>query len=308
MESGTFQVECPICGQQAASAWIRQEPWGVVRCLRCGLGITWPRPDPAILGGIYSSRDYYVSRHMDDGVQSEAAYRAQQLLEGRRGRLRRVLDFGAGEGHLVAAFRALGVEADGVESSEAGRREARRRYGIDTWAELPADPARDRDLIILCHSLEHVLDPLGVLRTLRGHLAADGELLIEVPNIASFEMLRPARRRVILDLPAHLFHFTPKTLESLLAAAGFVVTQIRLTNPAWLEWLFALRASVRRVASGRGTKADEDRGGNVEMVDQHLRGVRRHWRAVLLPWIRCASPGWAFQVMASPRRSITHSE
>src|SRR5438309_1831145 len=82
-----------------------------------------------------------------------------------------------------------------------GRWEARRRYGIALWESLPATSPRDRDVIVLLHSLEHMQQPALVLRSLLGWLAPGGALFIEVPNAQSFEMLRAKRRKMILDLP-----------------------------------------------------------------------------------------------------------
>lgn len=289
------RVDCPVCGSQPARPWTRQGEWKVVACGRCGLRMTWPRPSRDFLEQAYASREYYAARGMDDGVFTHASARAGDLAEIVGRPVRRVLDFGAGEGHLVAAFRSLGLAADGVEPSIAGRDDARSRYGIELGQALP--PATDDryDLIVLQHVLEHVGDPVTVLRELAERLDPVGSMFIEVPNASSFEMLRPARRRGILDLPLHLYHFTPHTLSAVLAAAGLEAVRVSLTNPDWLEWLFAFRA-VRRPAGEEIEKSLQHGVHPRSTADRP--SLRRAWRERVLPAVRRWSPGWRFWVLA----------
>jgi SAM-dependent methyltransferase len=203
------------------------------------------------------------------------------------------LDFGAGVGHLVAALRSLGVDAVGVEPSIAGRERARRRYGVDLSETLPeAGSSPAPDLVVLLHSLEHVPDPVAVLRSLAARLAPRGAMFIEVPNAASSEMWFAERRRQILDLPVHLYHFTPASLSRIVETAGLRVTDVRLTNPDWLERMLARRANGgRRVESAVGT------AGEVGTSN----ALRRTWRSRVLPWVRSRSAGWKFQLVAQAR-------
>ena len=203
---------------------------------------------------------------MDGGALAQAQARAIGLAGGVGHPVRRVLDYGAGQRHLVCAFRSLGLVADGVEPSLAGRDQARLRYGLELGSSLRPAGGERYDLIVLQRVLEHV----AVLRDLSRRLDPLGSMLIEVPNASSFEMLRPSRRRVILDLPVHLYHFTPLTLSVVLGAAALEAVDVTLTNPDWLEWLFALRAhrAGRRTArTGRRERAAPDRA-------PHLTGPR----------------------------------
>jgi 2-polyprenyl-3-methyl-5-hydroxy-6-metoxy-1,4-benzoquinol methylase len=288
-------VDCPVCGSQPARPWTRQGEWKVVACGRCGLRMTWPRPSRDFLEQAYASRDYYAARAMDDGVFTHANARAVDLAETVGRPVRRVLDFGAGEGHLVAAFRSLGLVADGVEPSMAGRKQACSRYGIELGYVLP--PATDEryDLIVLQHALEHVTDPVTVLRELAERLDPFGSMLIDVPNASSIEMLRPSRRRSILDLPVHLYHFTPHTLSAVLAAAGLEAVRVSLTNPDWLEWLFAFRT----VRGPDGGEIEDSPQYDVRPRSTPDRpSLRLAWRERVLPAIRRWSPGWRFGVLA----------
>ncbi|MET0153176.1 MAG: class I SAM-dependent methyltransferase [Candidatus Binatia bacterium] len=257
--------------------------------------MTWPRPNRELLERAYASREYYAARGMDDGAVAQARARAVDLACGVGRPVRRVLDYGAGEGHLVRAFRSLGLVADGVEPSVAGRDQARLRYGLELGSALPPAGVELYDLMILQHVLEHVTDPVAVLRDLSRRLDPLGSMLIEVPNASSFEMLRPSRRRVILDLPVHLYHFTPRTLRAVLGAAALEAVDVTLTNPDWLEWLFALRAN-------RGSKDAEHEASGVRGARSRFAPdwspFRGAWRERVLPALRRWTPGWKFSVLA----------
>lgn len=74
-------VCCPVCGTCRSRTWTREYKWKVVRCSRCDLLITWPRPDEATLARIYGDKGYYERRSM--GSEAIAAWnqRARAILE-----------------------------------------------------------------------------------------------------------------------------------------------------------------------------------------------------------------------------------
>jgi SAM-dependent methyltransferase len=86
------------------------------------------------------------------------------------------------------------------------------------------------------HALEHVHEPLAVLREAHRLLAPGGRLVTALPNIDSlpFRWFGPAWFG--LELPRHLTHFTPETLRRMLEAAGFRVVDLRpVRHSDWLR-------------------------------------------------------------------------
>ncbi len=118
-------VSCPLCGIRTARPWAREDGWTVVRCSGCGLLITWPRPDDATLAGIYGDQRYYEDRSMGCCARAAWTQRARAILGTLGFSPRSVLDFGAGEGHLVNGLREMGLAAEGIETSPSGRAAAR---------------------------------------------------------------------------------------------------------------------------------------------------------------------------------------
>lgn len=79
--------------------------------------------------------------------------------------------------------------------------------------------------------MEHLADPLGDLKRLRGKIADDGKIIIGVPNFASWQAKFGQAGWLHLDVPRHLNHFTPHSIGKVLALAGFRVVKIRYASP-----------------------------------------------------------------------------
>ena len=270
----------------------------MVRCRGCGLLLTWPRPTTAELEALYARAAYYDEHGMGEATAAPAAWeqRAAGILARLPRPLTRALDFGAGQGHLTHALRNRGLAAEGFEPSLAGRQAAQERYRLALWDSLPevVDPAFE--LVTLIHSLEHVPHPLLALRQLHSLLAPGGIVYIEVPHPGSLAMWRAERRRELLDLPFHLYHFLPKTLAALVEQAGFQVLQLGLANPAFVERLLSRRQR-RPVSLAQVSQAGGDRRpGRLSLHSPP--GMRRLWAGAVLPGLRRLLPGDHFHLIA----------
>jgi hypothetical protein len=85
------------------------------------------------------------------------------------------------------------------------------------------DTAGPFDVITLWHSLEHVRSPREVLGALSARLARRGRVIVAVPNLDSQQARFFGAKWFHLDVPRHLFHFTPTALERLLDLHGLRV-------------------------------------------------------------------------------------
>lgn len=93
------------------------------------------------------------------------------------------------------------------------------------------------DVITMWHALEHVHEPMPVLREARQLLSPGGKLMITVPNIDSLAFRWFGRYWFGLELPRHLTHFTPASLLEMLQRCGFATEPVRhIRRPAWLRY------------------------------------------------------------------------
>lgn len=77
------------------------------------------------------------------------------------------------------------------------------------------------DVITLNHVIEHVSDPIELLRSCYRLLKLGGQLWLQTPNIDSLGSRRYGRHWRGLEPPRHLVLFDPVSLRSALHQAGF---------------------------------------------------------------------------------------
>ena len=106
------------------------------------------------------------------------------------------------------------------------------------------------DLVTAFHVLEHLPDPVGVLRRMLGWLAPGGIAVVEVPNVSGVGGRVFGRYWSGLEMPRHLVQFTPETMGALAErAGGRVVTAAHKTKPRYL--IRSLRLRARRLPGPR---------------------------------------------------------
>jgi 2-polyprenyl-3-methyl-5-hydroxy-6-metoxy-1,4-benzoquinol methylase len=263
------ETACLLCGRdegellaEAADPIPEAGPglrFAVVRCRHCGLAYTNPRPTPDTITRFYP-RDYGPHRPPPRGTTSRSPSAFWSRLFGRpcperRGALpragaRRLLDFGCGSGSYLKRMAALGWRVTGLDRAERVVGVARDE-GCDAIAGSLPHPdlaPASFDVITMWQSLEHVHNPLAILREALRVLVPGGTAVVAVPNFESFSSRLFGEHWFGLDLPRHLTHFTRDTLREMFQAAGFRVKSIRgLVHADWL------RSSARRaVAAGAG--------------------------------------------------------
>jgi SAM-dependent methyltransferase len=222
---------CPACGGTLA-AWMRapaaepavDEEYALARCEDCGTAVTL---------GDAPAADLHETGSYAGGAPRLASCAAPVLALFDRQRLRilrrgvrppaRLLDVGAGRGRFVAAARAAGYDAHGIEPAARGAL-ARAEQGIELPAhtiETAPVAAASLDAVTLWHVLEHVEDAAAALARIAGWIRPGGALLVGVPNVASLQARAGGKRWFHLDLPRHRTHFTPAGVEALLRRSGF---------------------------------------------------------------------------------------
>jgi SAM-dependent methyltransferase len=201
----------------------------LLRCRRCGSAVT----DGELPPGLYDSGAYRPGRPRGSGVLAPVlrafGRRRLALLGSVAAPGARVLDVGAGRGRFVAAARAAGYDASGIEPSARGVAAAAAIGAPVVGAGIgdASFPDGSFDAITLWHVLEHLDDPAAALERIASWLGPGGALLIGVPNLASWQARLGGARWYHLDVPRHRVHFTPAGLTALLGAHGFEVVAVR---------------------------------------------------------------------------------
>lgn len=143
----------------------------------------------------------------------------------------RLLEVGCGSGGMLERMAGLGWNVSGVDLDQDAAERARAR-GLDVRAgELVdvAHPDRSFDAIVLVHVIEHVSDPLALLRECRRIAAPGARLVVITPNVRSRGHARFGRCWRGLEPPRHLQLFSRDALATLCQRAGFGRVDVRAT-------------------------------------------------------------------------------
>lgn len=119
-----------------------------------------------------------------------------------------------------------GWEVAGVEPSAEARRRVPSALQHRVVGAIDDITGASFDVITLWHVLEHLPSPGQDIEKLKARLSPGGVLFIAVPNFDSWEAAIGRSRWFHLDVPRHLYHFTPNTVRRLLELQGFRVNRI----------------------------------------------------------------------------------
>jgi len=256
---------CPVCSKTefrnkliVEDKSVSHESFAIQQCVACSFQLTNPRPDVASIGRYYESEEYVSHNSAAVGLINQAykvarfftVRRKVALLDKTAPRTGKLLDYGCGTGHFLAAAQAGGWQVQGLEPNARARAEASRRVGRPVGNEnLVVFEPLSFDAITLWHVLEHVHTLNETLQSLVRLLKPDGVLIIAVPNVDSFDAHYYQQDWAAYDVPRHLYHFSPKTMTQLL---GKHKLQVRQTLPLPLDAYYVSLLSEKYRAAGTG--------------------------------------------------------
>lgn len=238
---------CPISGEKVFEPVIevpdRFRPgstWKIVRSNHSGLLMLNPRPSCSEIGRYYHEGNY--DPHLHEGksrsMRNMLYLALRKLLLERKASLVlygeekpvkncRILEIGCSTGDLLRHLnRNKGIPVDhlrGIETDPKIASFAEKLTGIviDRHAAGKSDTMNLFDRIVLWHALEHVHDLHSLLKNISEQLHRQGTVVMALPNPDSRDARHYREHWIAWDAPRHLWHFTPATLEALLAQHGF---------------------------------------------------------------------------------------
>jgi len=157
-----------------------------------------------------------------------------------------LLDVGCGNAQFMERMRSLGWNVCGVDPDPAAARRGRSQglqIFVGTIADVP-DTTRF-DVITLNHVIEHVPDPIALLRgCLRRLRPRTGTLVITTPNIKSLGHRWFKKYWRGLEVPRHFVLLSPASLSECVARSGLRVRTLR-TETRLARMIFSPSASAR---------------------------------------------------------------
>lgn len=200
---------------------------------------TWPRPLEN-LGKYYESEDY-ISHTDSRGSWFEKIYRLIQtynirykfskLKDPKPGQ--KILDYGCGTGDFLLYAQNKNLTVYGIEPNESALGITRKKIGKENASDKPIGDLKESfDIITLWHVLEHIPDLFSFIEELKSKLNHKGQILIAVPNYRSYDGRFYKEYWAAYDVPRHLWHFSPESLEKLFNSFGM---KIEKKYPLWFD-------------------------------------------------------------------------
>jgi 2-polyprenyl-3-methyl-5-hydroxy-6-metoxy-1,4-benzoquinol methylase len=228
--------------------------FAVVRCTRCGLMRTNPRPTARTIGAFYPEQyGPYVET-------------AREVAPGLRTLLRRVsdpldlaipavpsgrlLEIGAASGNYLLRMQRAGWAVTGIEMDAASATRAAQRTGARVLqrdlASVVFDEREPFDLICAWMVFEHLHDPVLGFRRCLEWLKPGGWLAFSVPDCGNWQFRTFKTNWMALEVPRHLYHFSAPVLQEVVQSCGYQSVAIQWQRTLFdvsMSLAFALEAS-----------------------------------------------------------------
>lgn len=220
---------CPVCGHEGAREWLqapdrfhgRQKKYTLARCPACSLVWLSHPPKPTEMHLHYT--DAYHKLISAAGENSPGRWRDRMQTLGQCKQSGALLDLGCSSGGFLGCLQGDSWKLYGIEMSADCARRAEARTGAHVFVgDIPDAPfpPESFDVITCFDVLEHLYEPRQVMAKVREWLKPDGVFYVQVPNVDSAEARVFRSYWCGLELPRHLFHYSPASLSHLAKSVG----------------------------------------------------------------------------------------
>ena len=250
-------VNCPICGANDFSfvgkrgGEFHRDKKGVaanvVKCKKCTVFYSNPTLLPATNPYEVAGEDYFVGDAHDPKRKISEGTAFAEKIEGILGRKGVLLEAACGKGEFLVGAIDRGWKARGVEMTEYFANIASGN-GVDVEVASVEeskylDEPESCDAIFMLAMLEHLYDPIGMIRKARRVLVPGGVAVINVPNEVTSLVNQVGNRYVKLMYgsawtmslsptfsPFHVVGFSPKSLRYALESNGFEIISLETAS------------------------------------------------------------------------------
>lgn len=241
---GSLMRGCPACACSHTHTLLQapdrfhgaKDLYRLVRCGACSLVWVEDPPSPETMGRHYGA-DY--DRAISGGGEDLNHWRGRRdtLLRYHSGGA--VLDLGCSSGGFLSSLEGPRWERYGIEMSETMAKRAELRCGARVFVGDILDApfsAGSFDAITCFHVFEHLYQPKQVLARVSDWLKPGGVFYTMMPNINSAGARIFGSYWYALELPRHLYHFSPASLKSLAGSVGLEVLSLTTHREVFIEF------------------------------------------------------------------------
>jgi SAM-dependent methyltransferase len=243
-------THCPCCASasvytalSAKDYTVSGEIFEIWHCEDCTARFTQNIPVASSIGPYYQSVNYVSHSDTEKGLINRLYHTIRNYTLGSKRKLitaatqkhtGNLLDVGAGTGAFSNTMQLAGWKVTALEPDDIARENALNKYGLTLQSaeNLFTLESSQFDAITMWHVLEHVHELHKYLEQFYKLLKPAGRLVIAVPNYTSYDAKTYGDYWAAYDVPRHLYHFSPTSMERLGNSKGFTLAD---TKPMWFD-------------------------------------------------------------------------
>ena len=241
---------CPVCRSgdlqfvfEVTDYTVSGNSFDIVHCNACTARFTQDVPSIEEIGDYYKSDDYISHTNTSKGLINQLYQRVRVRTMKQKASIVKkytglstgnLLDIGSGVGTFLNTMQDKGWRVSGLEPDADAREVALQEYGIHANPShllFSLDP-KSFNAITMWHVLEHVHALHEYVAHIKTLLAKDGVLFVAVPNYTAKDEHVYGKYWAGYDVPRHLYHFSPDSMNVLMQQHGLEVVQML---PMWFD-------------------------------------------------------------------------
>lgn len=262
------KTECPACGSTRIVHWysapdrflIQENPYKLYYCTCCSLVWVGNPPSKEEILEHYGPQYHSIVSEGKEGGKEDYSSKWQPAIraihEFKSGGA--ILDMGCSSGNFLRSLPKDRWKRYGIEINSATAERAEKNAGAEVFVGDILDasfPPESFDVVSGFDVFEHVYEPVEVLKKVKSWLKPDGIVFLQVPNILSWEAAFFGSFWFGLDVPRHLFHFSPQSLQQIGKVVGFGQPLIRTRPVSFVEHSanYVIDGMLRTMGIGKGS-------------------------------------------------------
>lgn len=245
MTSNSTPPSCRVCEGLTLDFQYEVKACKIVKCNLCGLTQVSGSPAAEDLHSLYGESYFNRGKYVEDKAQDREQARRLKLLQSCGiPRNARILDGGCATGGFIKAasnyYEMWGIDISPYAISQAKLDNPKCADRIS--AGLIEDqnfPNNHFDAIVFWDVIEHLDQPVEVIRNLIKFLKPQGYFILSTPNISAPIAKLMGKRWAFMTPPEHLCLFNSETIRLLMSKAGLDV-KIWMSKGKWVNLGFFL--------------------------------------------------------------------
>lgn len=252
MAIACISCDCNTSVIKSYTDTLSSKEYDLLECSNCCLQFWYPLEQPD--ASYYEKEIHGIYKQMHQG-RSKMDVRYKEFLKdfpGISGKI--ILDIGCSDGLFLEIMHSLGntvygIDIDSISIEKARQRGLKNIYLIDinTFAEEALQKKLSFDIITMFDVIEHLVNPIQTLASVKKLLSSKGILVGTVPNGNRF-----LKDSIETDFPPHHFYrFNKKSLTAILAVSDFSVAKM-----AVIEYGYSGRMLLKKLLKKKKSTAD----------------------------------------------------